>query len=161
AKLAGELKELLHRLVDEPLELRQLALELGRVRVLHQGLEAKQDRGERLVDLVVEVTRDALALLLLRAEHEPTAAAALGLDALEEADEGGGEAIDLLHLTGRRRIERDALRGVDALETVDQLFERGEAAAQHHDVRQQGEHDRHREERELPALALDAQVEIG
>ena len=67
AQLAREVQQLLHGLGDEALGLLELALEAGR-RVHDRRLEAAGDRRQRLVDLVVEVLGDALALVLLRAQ---------------------------------------------------------------------------------------------
>ena len=78
---------------------------------LRERLEPEAGRGQRLVHLVVEVARDPLSLLLLRAELEPAGAAALRLDPLEQLREGMGEPLDLLdRLLGgleRRGIARD------------------------------------------------------
>ena len=64
AQLAGERQQLVHRLAREPLGLGQLATQLGRG-VLDRRLEPQGDRGQGLVDLVVEVLRDPPALALL------------------------------------------------------------------------------------------------
>ena len=59
-------------------------------------LEAQQQAGQRLVDLVVEVAGDAGALLLLGLERGARGAPALGLQALEHPREGAVQARDLL-----------------------------------------------------------------
>jgi hypothetical protein len=67
----------------------------------------------------------------------------------------------LLHLATRRRLlEAREVSRIERLEAVDQLLERGEAAPDHHDVRQQRQHDRESEQAKLHALLLNAQVEI-
>ena len=127
---------------------------LGR-RVLGERLEPQQDRGERLVHLVVEVARQPAALLLLRAHHELAGAAALLLDALEQAPEGLGQAVDLLGRARRRGRARASpgCGGIDPLDPLDQALERAEAALEHPHVHAEREHDRQREHQELPALA--------
>ena len=95
AQLAGQGEQLLHRLVGERPDLGQLAGELRR-RLLARRLEAQQQAGERLVDLVVQVARDPGALLLLGGERGARGPAALGLEPLEHADERLVQALDLL-----------------------------------------------------------------
>ena len=94
AQRAGERQQLLHRLRGEGLDLLELGAQPGRD-VERGGLQAQQDRGQRLVDLVVEVLRDPGALLLLGADDGAAALEALLLDAGEHAVEGGGEALDV------------------------------------------------------------------
>jgi hypothetical protein len=53
AQLPRELEQFLHRLVHEPLELAKLLGHRRRIGVVHEGLEAEKDGGERLVHLVV------------------------------------------------------------------------------------------------------------
>ena len=110
AQLAGKLEELLHRLVREPLRLRELVPQPRR-RDLRERLEPQQDRGQRLVDLVVEVARDALALLLLGAQLQPACAPPLGLDPLEQLRERVREPLDLLDRLLRRLERRRARSG--------------------------------------------------
>ena len=125
---------------------------------LRERLEPQQDRGERLVDLVVEVARDALALLLLGAQLKPAGAPALGLDPLEQLGEGVREPLDLLHrLLGG--LERGRVARVDRLDLADQLVQRAEPPLQHQDVQQQREDDRHREQREREPLVVEVQVQ--
>ena len=69
--------------------------ELGR-RLLAHRLEAQQQPGQRLVDLVVEVAGDPGALLLLGVERGARGAPALGLEPLEHAAERQVQALDLL-----------------------------------------------------------------
>ena len=68
AQLAREVQQLLHRLRGERLDLLELRAQPGRRRRAIVGLQAQQDRGQRLVDLVVQVLRDPRALLLLGAQ---------------------------------------------------------------------------------------------
>ena len=103
---------------------------------MRERLEAQQDGGERLIHLVVEVARDALALLLLGAELEPARSPALRLDAREQVGEGVREPLDLLHrLLGGLECRRVAR--VDRLDVADQLVQRAEAPLQHQDVQEQ------------------------
>jgi hypothetical protein len=69
AQLAREVEQLAHRLVRQALGLLQLDAQL-RGGVLGGRLDPQQQRRERLVHLVVQVARDALALLLLCAHDE-------------------------------------------------------------------------------------------
>ena len=125
-----------------------------------QCLEAEEDRGEGLVDLVVEVAGEAAPLLLLRAQDEPAAPPSLGVDSLEHAAEGRGQAVDLLGLLrGRRVVELGGLSRVDGLDALDQLLERREPPPQHEQVDEQDEDRRHGEQQELPPLAGDGQVQ--
>src|SRR5439155_13038037 len=64
-----ERQELLHRLVRERLRLGELVAELDR-RPGADRLEAKQDGGQGLVHLVMQVAGDASALLLLGAQGD-------------------------------------------------------------------------------------------
>ena len=98
AKLAGEHEELLHRLVGERLRLGELVRELHR-RLDAGRLKAQEQRGKRLIYLVVEVPRDPGALLLLRGERGARGPSSLGIQALEHAPEGGVQPLDLLRLT--------------------------------------------------------------
>ena len=157
---ARQAEQLLHRLVHQPLELGHLARALGG-RVLGQRLQPQQDRGERLVHLVVQVTREAAALLLLRAHRERARAAALLLDAVEQAPERVREAVDLLDRLGLAQRERWPARRGRSLDPVDQALERPEAALQHPEVHAEREHDREREDQERPALVRDREVEAG
>ena len=77
AELAGEVQQLLHRLRRERLRVGELGEQVGR-RVADRRREPQQDRGQRLVDLVVEVLGDPRALLLLGAQHRAAGLAALG-----------------------------------------------------------------------------------
>ena len=123
AQLAGEPKELLHGLVHERLEGGYLlAQRVGGV--LAQRLEAQEDRGQRLVDLVVEVAREAPALLLLGAQHQPAGPAPLVLDTAQQAAERDREPLDLFHRGTRQHELRRRLRRVDRLDAVDQRLER-------------------------------------
>jgi hypothetical protein len=61
-------QQLLHRLRHQRLRLLELVLERRR-RGADRRLQAQQDRGERLVDLVVEVLGEPRALDLLGAQH--------------------------------------------------------------------------------------------
>jgi hypothetical protein len=79
AQLAGEVQQLLHRLVASAWSPAAPAQRERRVGIVR--LEAQQDAGQRLVDLVVEVLGDARALLLLAAQHGAAGLAALVLDA--------------------------------------------------------------------------------
>ena len=156
-QLAGEVEQLLHRLVHQLLELGHLRSALRRG-VLGERLEAQQDRGEGLVDLVVQVARQATALLLLGAHRELARAPALLLDALEQALEGVREAIDLLdRVMGDH--QRGGLGGIDRLDPVDQVLERPEAALEHPEVHAEREDDRQREDAERPALVAHVEVE--
>ena len=122
-------------------------------RLLGERLEPQQDRGERLVDLVVEVAREPAALLLLGAHGELARAAALLLDALR-AGRGRSCARRSISSTGsaRRSSSGGRLGRVDRLDLVDQALERAKAALQHPEVGAEREHDREREDQELPAL---------
>src|SRR5438067_3296277 len=128
-QLAGQAQELLHRLVDERLELCHLARQRLR-HVLADRLQSQQDRGQRLVDLVVEVAREPPAVLLLRAQHEPTRPAPLVLDPAQEAPERDRKPLDLLDRGARHDELGGRLRRVELLQTCDQLLERREAAPQ-------------------------------
>ena len=116
-ELARELEQLLHRLVREPLRLGELGPQARRGD-LRERLEPQQDRGERLVDLVVEVARDALALLLLGAQLQPARAPPLSLDALEQLGEGGGEPLDLLHRVLRRLKDAGLLGSIASISRI-------------------------------------------
>jgi len=83
AQPARESQELLHRLRGEPLRVAQFRLERGGRRD-DRRLEPQQDRRERLVDLVVEVLREPLALALLRADRRLPGRVALGLEPLAQ-----------------------------------------------------------------------------
>ena len=118
AQLAGEVEQLVHRLVHEPLQLGHLGRALGR-RLVGERLQPQQDRGERLVDLVVEVARQAAALLLLGAHGQLARAAALLLDALEQAVEGARQPVDLLDGVGAAQLERRRLGGsIDSISSI-------------------------------------------
>ena len=80
AQLAGEREQLAHRLVGERFGLGELGLELRRRRLAGR-LEAQQQPGQRLVDLVVEVAGDPRPLLLLGAAGPPSRRAAARLPA--------------------------------------------------------------------------------
>ena len=90
----ASVEQLLHRLRGERLDLLELGAQPGRD-VERGGLQAQQDRGQRLVDLVVEVLRDPGALLLLGADDGAAALEALLLDAGEHPVEGGGQTLDV------------------------------------------------------------------
>ena len=140
AQRAGERQQLLHRLRGEGLDLLELGAQPGRD-VERGGLQAQQDRGQRLVDLVVEVLRDPGALLLLGADDGAAALEALLLDAGEHAVEGGGQALDVARGV---RVGGGALAGrqqVDALHRLDEVLERLEAVAQQQRVDQHGGDD--------------------
>ena len=64
----------------------------------------------------MEVAREAAALLLLRAHRELAGAAALLLDALEQAVERAGQAVDLLDRVVAAQLQRRRLGGVDRLD---------------------------------------------
>ena len=101
AQRARERQQLLHRLGGERLDLLELRAQPGRD-VERGGLQAQQDRGQGLVDLVVQVLGDARALLLLGADDGAAALDALLLEAGEHAVEVGGQALDLARaLCGR------------------------------------------------------------
>ena len=155
AQLAREVQELLHRLVGEALGLLQLGAQ--RVRRVHRGrLEAQQDAGERLVDLVVEVLGDPRALLLLAAQHGAAGLAALLLDAGQHVVEARGQ---LLHLAGgpARRIRAHAGGvEVDAVHRAHEAVHRLEAVADQQRVEQHGAEHRQREQQQ--ALGLVASL---
>ena len=160
AQLAREVEQLVHRLVHEPLELGHLLRVRGRG-LLGQRLEAQQDRRKRLVHLVVEVAGQPPALLLLRAHHELTRAAALLLHALEQAPERLGQPADLLGRALRGEVERAGCGRIDLLDALDQALERAKAPLEHPHVHAQREHDRERQHQELPAFAGHLDVEAG
>ena len=120
AQLARELQQLVHGLVHERLELHHLRREPRR-RVLGERLESQQDRGERLVHLVVQIAGHALALVLLRADHHAAAAPPLRLDAAEQTPERVGEPVDLHHGALLLRAEAAGLSRVDRLEPLIRL----------------------------------------
>ena len=136
AQLARQVEQLLHRLVGQQLGLAQLPAQ--RVpRVLGGGLQPQDDRGERLVDLVVQVLGDPLALLLLRAHDGSGSRPPLGLEPVEHPVEGRVQA-GHLHRLGAPRVGPAPLgREVGPLHRVDEVgqgMQHGDdAAAQHHE----------------------------
>ena len=126
-------------------------------RRLHaRRLEPQQQRGQRLVDLVVEVAGDARALLLLRGERGARGPAPLGLEALEHAPEGALEPRHLLGLAapvgGAAQVGARAGE-VGALHLVHQPLQGPEAALEHEHVDEDRQRDR---ERRGPAPARAA-----
>ena len=117
------------------------------------GLEAQQDRRQRLVDLVVEVLRDPLALLLLRAKHAVCGLAALGLEPVEHAVERGLSRITSSASARDARRAAASARQVGLLHRADQPLERPQAPAQQQRVGQQRDQERHHEHGELAPLA--------
>jgi hypothetical protein len=160
AELAGQVQELLHRLVHEQLQLGDLRHVHGGA-VLGQRLEAQQDGGERLVHFVVEVAGKAAALLLLRAHGERAGAAALLLDPLQQPVERARQLVDLLDRVLVGQVVTGRLGGVNALDPPDQPLERGEPALEHPQVHAQRQDDRERQDQERPALVGDGQVQAG
>ena len=69
------------------------------------------------------------------------------------------EPVDLLGRVGRGELVGGRLGGVDPLDPLDQALERREAALEHPEVHAEREHDREREDQELPALVADGEVE--
>ncbi len=59
------------------------------------------------------------------------------------------------------QLEGRRLRRVDPLESLHESLEGGEATLEHPHVHAQREHDRQREDQELPALVVDRDVESG
>ena len=109
----------------------------------------------------MQVAREPPALLLLSAQHEPAAALALLVDAVQHAPERGGEPVDLLgRLVLLGRLEVGWVRRVDRLHPLDQPVERREPPAEHEDVDEQHEDDREPEQRELDALIDDREVQV-
>ena len=140
AEGARERQQLLHRLGRERLDLLELGAQPGRD-VERGGLEPEQDRGQGLVDLVVQVLGDAGALLLLGADDGAAALDALLLDAGEHLVEAGGQALDLVR---RARGGVGALAGrarVDALHRRQQRLERHEPALEQQGVDEHGADD--------------------
>ena len=160
AQLAREVEQLVHGLVHKPLELADL-LRVLRRRLLGERLEPQQDRGQRLVHLVVEVAGEPAALLLLRAHHELARAAALLLHALEQPPERLGQPADLLGRPVRGEVERPGCGRIHLLDALDQALQRAKAALEHPHVHAEREHDRERQHEELPALAGHLEVEAG
>ena len=129
AQRAGERQQLLHRLRGERLDLLELGAQPGRD-VERGGLQAQQDRGQGLVDLVVQVLGDARALLLLGADDGAAALDALLLEAGEHAVEVGGQALDLARraLGGAWRAGRARSRSTRSI-VCEQALERARAGA--------------------------------
>lgn len=136
-QLAGQGEELVHRLRGQALGLGQLATQSGR-RLLDRGPKAERDRREGLVDLIVEVLRDAPSLALLGPDRGPAGLATLGLETTHHAVEGGVEARDLRILPARR-VVLGSLRGreIDLLHQRDHAFERFKAAPKQQPVAEQ------------------------
>ena len=137
AQLTGERQQLLHRLAGQSLGLDQLALQLRR-RLLDRRLEPQRDRGQRLVDLVVEVLGDPPPLALLGLDRGPPGLPALGLEPRDHPPERAVEALDLGAVA--RGAPTSPLLGigeVDLLHRRDQLVERLEAAAEQQPVTEQ------------------------
>ena len=146
------MQELLHRLRREVLGGHELAAQVGR-RGLRRRLQPQQDRRQRLIDLVVEVLREALSLLFLRSQHAARGVPALGLEAVEHAVEGALEADDLLGVGPRGLGAPGPRREISLLGGADQAGERPEPAAQEQGVGQQRHQQRQDEHEELAALA--------
>ena len=113
------------------------------------GLEAQQDPGQRLVDLVVEILGEAPALLLLRAQDGAAGLAALLLDPAQHRVEARGQTADLLGGAARHGGAREARRGeVGRVHARDQRLDRREARRSsselsrmaHEDAEQQRKH---------------------
>ena len=111
AQLAREAEQLVHRLRREALGLGELLGELGR-RALGGRREAQRHGRQRLVDLVVQVARDARALGLLRAQDRrgapPTRSVSrresMTVEGLAQARDVGGLVVG--GLRARRRAPR-------------------------------------------------------
>ncbi len=140
AQRAGDLQQLVHGPVDERLGLPELGDEAGR-RVVHGRAEAELDRGERLVDLVVEVLGDLRALLLLGADDGAAGRLALVLQALEHAVEAGGERLDLLGGVAVDLRAPARLGQVDLRHRPHQALERLEPVAQQQRVEEDDQQD--------------------
>ena len=159
AQRAGERQQLLHRLGGERLDLLELRTQPGRD-VVSGGLESQQDRGQRLVDLVMEVLGDAGALLLLRADDGAAALHALLLEAGEHAVEVAREALDLAR---GGVVGLGALAGggeVDALHRLHQALQRREPALEQQRVDQHGADDREADQQQ-PLQRGDAPASVG
>ena len=57
-------------------------------------------------------------------------------------------------------LERGWVARVDRLDLADQRFQRAEPALEHQDVEEQGEDDRHREQRELEPLVVESRSRL-
>ena len=105
-------------------------------------LEVKQDAGQYLADLVMEVAGDAYPLGFLRRQDAPAALLTLGLEPVEHSIEGDDDAADLVvaedlqALTGAEEVDR--------LHSLRQALERRERTSQQDHVRGQ----RHRQPRD-------------
>jgi len=95
-----------------------------------RGLQAQQDGRQRLVDLVVQILRDALALALLGANRRTARVPALLLEALEHPVERQPKALDLARVGVLHAYAPAGVGQVGLLHRVDHLREGSEAAAQ-------------------------------
>jgi hypothetical protein len=122
-------------------------------RAAHDRREAQEDGREGLVDLVVEVLRDALALGLLGMQDGQPRVATLQLHALEHAVEPRGELEDLARGAARGVGPHAGARHVDAVHDLDQVLHRPQSPAQQDRVEQDGRG--HRETDEQHAAGAD------
>ena len=85
-------------LVERPADGLPRLVELLALRrcALGDRVELQECAGQKLADLVVQVTRDPDAFGLLGGQHAATALTALSLEPVEHAVEGGEDATDLV-----------------------------------------------------------------
>jgi hypothetical protein len=102
-------------------------------------LELEHDAGENLADLVVQLARDALALVLLRRQRAPPALAPLVLEPRQYVVERGRERLDL----GVGVRDHQAPPG---LERLDRAHRGGQPPERSDDATQQHEVHRHRDD---------------
>ena len=145
-QLARQAEQLVHRLRREALGLGELGGELRR-RALGGRREAHRDRGQRLVDLVVQVAGQPRALGLLRAQDGRGGGDALGLQPDEHDVEGLAQAGDVGRLVVGGLRARAGDGEVDALHRARQRLQRLEAPAhdevvgEDRDEHRRGEHE--------------------
>jgi hypothetical protein len=160
AQLARQVQQLLHRLVGEALGLLQLGPQ--RVRGVHRRrLEAQQDAGQRLVDLVVEVLGDPRALPLLPAQHRTAGLAALVLEAGEHAVEAGGQLLDLARRPARLVGAHAGGVQIDLVHGLDEALHRLQTAADQQRVQQHRAEDGEREQQQAVRAGRVAQAVAG
>ncbi len=156
---AGEVEQLPHRPRDQAADLAELLDDLGIAALAAHGLEPEQQGGQGLVDLVVEVAGDPLALALLGAQGRVRGAAALGLEPFEHRVERALDADDLLGPVRDDRRRR-RLAEVGLLHLRDEILERREAAREQPDVDRDGGREREPENEADRGAVAEAAVGV-
>ena len=110
------------------------ALPLGRRAVSGRALDLERDRGQGLAGLIVQGARDPQALALLCHERGAASRSPLLGEPIEHRIEGAGEGDELRTLSGAPAEAQVRVAEVDLIHLCLELAQRGEGAADEHQV---------------------------